>query len=222
VSAPMRTRADVERRRLVRMHKLAYDSLAEHYEARADLLRPLTQSAAQAFADHVNAGPVLDVGCGVGLMIECLMELGVHTEGVDVAPRMVELARARNPSATVFETDSMRMERVSHYRGIVALAFIHLFPKDLAMSYLRSMYGALQPGGTLLVNTTRSDRSSEGYSRKLDYPSRVERFRKRWTEDEMHQCLRATGFTVLEYAIARDPFGKCWMDFFVRRPVARR
>lgn len=44
---------------------------------------------------------VLDVGCGTGELLEHLQDRGALTGGVDPAPRMVELARARAAGADV-------------------------------------------------------------------------------------------------------------------------
>ena len=44
---------------------------------------------------------VLDVGCGTGELLEHLQERGARPAGVDPAPRMVELARARAVGADV-------------------------------------------------------------------------------------------------------------------------
>lgn len=52
---------------------------------------------------------VLDVGCGTGELLEHLQERGARASGVDPAPRMVELARARAAGADVRSGDFERL-----------------------------------------------------------------------------------------------------------------
>ena len=56
------------------------------------------------FAAMANIGPVLDLGCGTGLVALALSDLplGPFT-GIDVSPRMLEQARAKGLYATLRE-----------------------------------------------------------------------------------------------------------------------
>jgi SAM-dependent methyltransferase len=52
-----------------------------------DLIRP-----------HIGGGKALDFGCGTGRSTRFLVDLGFETVGVDIAPQMIEQARALDPS----------------------------------------------------------------------------------------------------------------------------
>ena len=76
----------------------AYSRLADAYAARID------QKAHNAFYDRpavlsllppVAGKAVLDAGCGPGVYTEWLADRGAEVVGIDVCPRMVELARRR-------------------------------------------------------------------------------------------------------------------------------
>ena len=99
-----------------------YDRVAEKYAAAFfDELerKPFDRSLLDRFAAAVaGRGRVCDVGCGPGHVGRYLAARGVEVFGLDLSPRMVELARRLNPgipfdekisiSATLFEPDEMR------------------------------------------------------------------------------------------------------------------
>lgn len=53
-----------------------------------------------------DRGPVADLGCGPGKVTAHLAELGVPAFGVDLSPKMIELARQAHPGLH-FEVGSM-------------------------------------------------------------------------------------------------------------------
>ena len=62
-----------------------------------------------AFAETVRAaglGPVADLGCGPGKITAYMAGLGVPVFGIDLSPRMIELARLAHPDLT-FTVGSM-------------------------------------------------------------------------------------------------------------------
>lgn len=59
---------------------------------------------AQAFIDLGGSGPLLDAGCGTGLVAEHLPESMV-VDGVDFSPDMLEIAERKNRYRTLLEAD---------------------------------------------------------------------------------------------------------------------
>jgi SAM-dependent methyltransferase len=92
---------------------------------------------------------VLEVGCGPGVALKAAMSQTPHVVGVDRSPLMVEAARRRS-GATVVEAVAEELP-----------AFDAPFDKALAVNTvghwsdpvagLRSIHGALRPGGTIAV-----------------------------------------------------------------------
>lgn len=90
----------------------SYDTVADDY---AELVKsllakePLGRAMLAAFAEHVRADggqPVADLGCGPGHVTAHLNSLGVSAFGVDLSPKMVEIARRTYPDLR-FEVGSM-------------------------------------------------------------------------------------------------------------------
>ena len=75
-----------------------YDDWAETYESEfareMDFILP--RHVAEAFAEAGGEGPVLDFGCGTGLVGAELHARGVGpVDGIDLSPEMLETARAK-------------------------------------------------------------------------------------------------------------------------------
>ena len=132
-----------------------YDALAPAYdqqtgrdgwwpnEAAAGLLAPLGLSASR----------VLDLGAGTGQTSEMLLGLypGAAFTLVDLSARMVDVARAKLPGATVVESDASDFLRstTDEWDMIAAIGCLELVP-DL-FQVLRLATSRLAPGGHLVV-----------------------------------------------------------------------
>jgi SAM-dependent methyltransferase len=89
-----------------------FEALADAYAARAET-KPhnayYDRPAVTSLLPPVRGKRVLDAGCGPGVYAEWLVGQGAEVVGLDVSPRMVELARQRlGPSSTIFQADLAR------------------------------------------------------------------------------------------------------------------
>jgi SAM-dependent methyltransferase len=212
------TMTQVEWREISRYHQVVYDGLAEQYEGRVEALRPLSLAGCNSLKSYLPGKRILDIGCGVGLTIENLITFGLSPVGIDVSPRMLDYARQRCPADSVILGDFLDWKFNELFDGVIAFAFIHLFPKTIALQCLAKIRDVLRPAGAAFINTTLSDVSVEGFVPKIDYIGSPVRFRKFWTREEFAEALDQSGFRIVEIEIVDDPFGKRWMDAVVTRP----
>lgn len=142
----------------------SYDTVAADYVDRIPPpagMDPLGRAMLAAFAELVQAaglGPVADVGCGPGRVTAHLTTLGISAFGVDVSPKMIEMARQAHPDLR-FDVGSMTALDVDDdsLGGILALfSTFHTPPEHLPMVFAE-FRRTLAPGGHVLLWTYVGD-----------------------------------------------------------------
>ncbi|MEU0587043.1 class I SAM-dependent methyltransferase [Streptomyces sp. NPDC006132] len=134
----------------------SYDAVAADYARRVKEpaeLDPVSRAMLGAFADLVRSrGPVADLGCGPGKVTAHLAALGVPVFGVDVSPRMIELARAAYPELR-FSVGSMTALDIGggELGGILAYYATHHTPPQWLPTVFSEFHRTLAPGGVLML-----------------------------------------------------------------------
>jgi len=195
-----------------------YQQLADEYEQRTEALHDVTVAAVDGLTKFLPPqAELLDVGCGTGLATRLLLDRGYKMTAIEYSENMVAHARRRNPEAEIINGDYLATD-LPRFQGMIALAFIHLFPRRQANEVLARMHSQLQPGGVLYTGTTDNQQSSEGLVLKADYSRPLPRWRRHWTREELEQAFSEAGFEILEAFPHSDPFGKKWLDYALLRP----
>jgi SAM-dependent methyltransferase len=102
---------------------------------------------------------VLEVGCGWGELAARLeREAYATVSGVDLSPRMVELARERGVDAVVGDVRELEHPDGSFDAVLAAWMLYHVPDLDRALSTIARV---LQPGGILVATTNASNDFSE-------------------------------------------------------------
>ena len=134
-----------------------YDAMADDYAARflnELAAKPLDRLLLDLVASEVNdLGAMADIGCGPGHVARYLHDLGKPIVGVDLSPRMIDVARASHP-AIEFHVGDMRNLHFPDqaWGGIMALySIIHVTPSEMATVFAE-FHRVLRPGGTVLVS----------------------------------------------------------------------
>lgn len=101
------------------------------------------------------AGPVLDVGCGRGELLELLAERGIAAEGIDLDAGMVAHCRAKGLD-NVTRADAV--EHLAHaapgaFGTIFAAQVVEHLPYETLLAFLRAARAALAPAGRLIMET---------------------------------------------------------------------
>lgn len=150
----------------------SYDRVADAYvEMGAGRLdaQPWLRAALVPFAESVRGlGPVLDVGCGPGIVTAHLAELGLDASGVDLSPRMVEHARLQYPDLRFSVASATELDLApASLGGVLGWWSLFNLPREALPGVLRTFAEALVPGGQVLVGTHVGDGDltrTEGYS----------------------------------------------------------
>lgn len=136
----------------------SYDTVAADYVQLVKNpaeLDPLSRAMLAAFAEAVQAaglGQVADLGCGPGKVTAHLASLGVDAFGIDLSPKMIELARQAHPSLN-FTVGSMTALAIrdNELGGILAYYSTHHTPPELLPVVFAEFHRTLAPGGCLMV-----------------------------------------------------------------------
>src|SRR3954452_3668306 len=129
------------------------DWSAGHYEQIADQVMP----AAHAVVDRAVPVPgehVVDVGCGTGNAALLAAERGARVTGVDPAPRLLEVARARAASrgleATFALGDAAALPIEDGEADVVLSVFGVIFASD-PLAAAAEMARVTAPGGRVVL-----------------------------------------------------------------------
>ncbi|MBK3564447.1 class I SAM-dependent methyltransferase [Streptomyces sp. MBT62] len=136
----------------------SYDTVAADYVQLVKNPReldPLSRAMLAAFAETVRSaglGPVADLGCGPGKVTAYLTELGVPVFGIDLSPRMIELARLAYPDLT-FAVGSMTAPAIGdgELGGVLAYFSTHHTPPEQLPIVFGEFHRTLAPGGHLML-----------------------------------------------------------------------
>ncbi|MEU6349999.1 class I SAM-dependent methyltransferase [Streptomyces sp. NPDC047072] len=209
----------------IRATRTAYDTIAEPYsEQFSDWLgiQTLDRGLISGFAELVkeqNLGPVADVGSGPGHATARFHELGIPVFGVDVSPKMVELARRAHPELRFHVGSMTALDLPSGtLGGITALySTIHV-PDDQLPTAFAEFHRVLRAGGHVLLGFQTSDENDRlhlterfGHEIDLDYYWR--------TPDTVAGLLTAAGLQVVSRVRCEALDGKKYPRAYV---VARK
>jgi SAM-dependent methyltransferase len=185
----------------------SYDALANEYVAHIyhELEhKSLDREWLARFASTVGTpGPICDLGCGPGHVARFLHEQGAQVLGVDLSPRMVELARQLN-GGIEFRVGNMQALSVADesWSGIAAFYSIIHIPPTHIVDVLREFWRVLRPAGEVLLALHVGDEVRHVdtlWEQHVDLDFIF--YQREWIEEQ----LRAAGFEIVE-SIERDPY----------------
>ena len=179
------------------VNKDAYNNLADQYKSRLNeykfkdkVLLATFINLAKTKADRAE---VLELGPGSGLALQIFEEEGMRTYAIDIADKIIAVAKHSSPNTTFINDDFLQHDfGTKKFDAICAKAFLHLFPNDDAHTVLNKIADLTQENGALFLATTIHDAPTEGYEEKHDYSESPRRYRKKWTEAELLEALTHT------------------------------
>ncbi|MFI9360482.1 methyltransferase domain-containing protein [Kitasatospora sp. NPDC053057] len=153
----------------------SYDTVAEEYLERigGELAhKAVDRALLGAVVEEAADGVVADLGCGPGHVAGWLAGRGARVVGIDLSPRMVELAGREHPGAEFRTGDLLALPAADgEFAAAVALySVIHLEPDELLPAFTE-VRRVLRPGGVLLVSFhlgTEVRRLDEWWGHRVD------------------------------------------------------
>lgn len=207
----------------INLNRNAYDSASAEFKEKIKLRHAKDSKIIQTFSQFLGSAnySVLDLGPGSGYMSKLLTENNYRVTAIELSPKMAALAKETAPAINLVIGDFLSHDfHAQKYDGILAVAFIHLFPGNITSQVLNKMHCLLNDGGIAFIATTKHLISDEGILEKDNFEGKQMRFRHRFTESELAQFLEEAGFKTLHYyenADENEGVEKLWMNFIVQK-----
>ena len=165
--------------------------------------KPLDRHLLDRFAESARGGLVADLGCGPGHVARYLHDRGIATVGIDLAPRMIDVARARHPGLDFRVGDMTALALPAHNLAgaILFYSIVHFAPAELA-GVFGELRRVLAPGGVALV---AFHAGSERHHVDELFGARVALDFQFHDPDAVAGALAAAGLLVLEHTV-REPY----------------
>jgi 2-polyprenyl-3-methyl-5-hydroxy-6-metoxy-1,4-benzoquinol methylase len=117
-----------------------------------------------------SAGPVVDIGCGSGQFVRCLIADGYDAAGIDVSPEQVALARAAG-LGTVRHGDYRELlrEHPGELAAVTATDLLEHLTKPEVLATFDAVAAALRPGGRFVARVPNAVSPLGGHTRYGDF-----------------------------------------------------
>lgn len=150
------------------------------------------------FKRYLNdtAQPILDVGCGTGLLLKILMHNGYRVVGLDLRPEGLYTTRQAFPRSSLLQADATHLPlRDNVFGAVILLDILEHVDDQLLLAEVRRV---LRPGGWALITVPANPRlwsyrdEAAGHLRR--YPRRellrvISNAQLRLQEVRYYQCL---------------------------------
>jgi 2-polyprenyl-6-hydroxyphenyl methylase/3-demethylubiquinone-9 3-methyltransferase len=201
-----------------------FDRLASRWWDDTGESRPLhdlnpVRLAFVAERENLRGAQVLDVGCGGGILSEALAAAGAHVTGIDLAPRVLEVARLHllESGHTVdyreISIEVLAEESPGSFDVITCMEMLEHVPDPA--SVIAACASLLKPDGRLFLSTLNRTPAAFAlaiagaeYALKL-LPRGTHHYAQFIRPSELARCLRASGFELEDLrGLAYNPFSR--------------
>jgi 2-polyprenyl-3-methyl-5-hydroxy-6-metoxy-1,4-benzoquinol methylase len=149
-----------------------YESYASQHSGSgsADATRVIYRRDIRPMLPPPSAGPIVDIGCGSGQLVGCLLTDGYEAAGIDISPEQVSVARAAG-LGQVRHGDYCELLR--EHRGelaaVTATDLLEHLTKLEVLATFDAVASALRPGGRFVARVPNAVSPFGGHIRYGDF-----------------------------------------------------
>lgn len=168
-----------------------------------------------------NRGLVLDVGCGSGVKSKYLINKGLKVVGIDIAEKMVEIAKKEVTGGEFIVMDLLDVDKLPYtFDGIFMQAVLLHIPKKDVKEVLNKLVNKLKNGGFLYiaVKEKRLGGAEEEVKIDNDYGYNYERFFSYFTTEELNRYLENLGFKIVFTQTHTGGRSTNWISIIGKKP----
>ena len=116
------------------------------------------------------AGPVVDIGCGAGQLVRCLLDDGYEASGVDISPEQVAEAQ-QDGLDVVSHGDYLKIlqDHPGQFAAVTATDLLEHLTKPEVLTTFDAVATALRPGGRFIARVPNAVSPFGGFYRYGDF-----------------------------------------------------
>jgi len=141
-----------------------------------------------------SSGPVIDIGCGAGQLVRCLLADSYDASGIDISPEQVALAHADGLLQVRYgDHRELLRERPGELAAVTATDLLEHLTKPEVLATFDVVAAALGPGGRFIARVPNAVSPFGGHIRYGDFTHET------WyTARSVRQLAAAAGFRSVE------------------------
>lgn len=171
-----------------------YDEIADLYDEVLWNDMPYNDEI-DKFVSLLNGRDVLDIGCAMGSFTKYVSDKGYNVDGIDISPKLIEIAKRKVPSANFQVMDMLDLKIDKLYDGIMFInSTIHVEKKDM-LDMFKNVSKLLKEDGTLFIILLEGE--GEMYVEEPLKPS-IKEFVNFYTKNEIETLFRKSHFSIIE------------------------
>ncbi len=163
---------------------------------------------------HGAGGPVVDIGCGYGFLVECARQWGILSIGLEGAPFALAEARRRHPQADIrsWEAGTPLGLAPNSVGTFVVNEVVDHITLDHDQQLFADIQRALRPSGRVIVKSPSKDNRFEMDKGHITF----------FTPSEFRRFLEAVNLEVVSQPYVPQPLmGTSRLGWFAMRMIAK-